>query len=100
MDAGDEVGQMGLSESRQARLAGRMVRAAILVFTCAVALVELDIAVGMVTGAFLIAFGALALGFALAFGLGSRRAVEIMWEKRLSPPKAEPEPKEDKPDRK
>jgi hypothetical protein len=54
----------------------------------------------MVTGAFLIAFGALALGFALAFGLGSRRAVEIMWEKRLSPPKAEPEPKEDKPDRK
>ena len=67
-------------------------------FTCAVALVELDIAVGIVTGAFLIAFGALALGFALAFGLGSKRAVETMWEKRLAPPKDESKPKEDKPD--
>jgi hypothetical protein len=32
--------------------------------------------------------------------LGSRRAVEMMWEKRMAPPKEEPEPKEDKPDRK
>lgn len=87
-------------EFDRARLVARIVRAAILVFTCSIALVELNIAVGIVTGAFLIAFGALALGFALAFGLGSRRAVEIMWEKRLSPPKEEPEPKEDKPDRK
>ena len=76
-------------EFERARLVARIVRAAILVFTGAIALVELDIAVGIVTGAFLIAFGALALGFALAFGLGSKRAVEILWEKRLAPPKEE-----------
>jgi hypothetical protein len=86
-------------EFERARLAARLVHAAILVFTCAIALVELNIAVGIVTGAFLIAFGALAFGFALAFGLGSKRAVEAMWEKRLSPPKEEL-PKEDKPDNK
>ena len=91
-------------EFDRARLVARLVRAAILVFTCALALVELNIAVGLVTGAFLIAFGALALGFALAFGLGSRRAVEMMWEKRMAPPKEEPPPKtepqeeENKPD--
>ena len=66
--------------------------------TCAIALVELDIAVTIVTGAFLITFGALALSFALAFGLGSRRAVESMWEQRLRPPKDEPPDKKDKPD--
>ena len=58
-------------------------RAAILVATGAIALVELDLAVGIVTGAFLIAFGALALCFVLAFGLGSKRAVEMMWEERF-----------------
>ncbi len=63
----------------------------------AIALAELDIAVVIVTGAFLIAFGALALGFALAFGLGSRRAVEIMWEKRLTPKEEPPESKDEKP---
>jgi Mechanosensitive ion channel, conserved TM helix len=93
-------------EFDRARLVAKLVRAAILVFTCAVALVELNIAVGIVTGAFLIAFGALALGFALAFGLGSKRAVELMWEKRLAPPKeespakVEPESKENNPDSK
>lgn len=91
-------------EFTRARLVARLVRAAILVFTCALALVELDIAVGIVTGAFLIAFGALGLGFALAFGLGSRRAVENMWEKRMAPPKeesqakAESQSKENKPE--
>jgi len=83
-------------EFERARLAARIVRATILVFTCAVALVELNIAVALVTGAFLITFGALALGFALAFGLGSKRAVETMWENHLSPPKEER--KEEKPD--
>jgi hypothetical protein len=87
-------------EFDRARLVAKLVRAAILIFTCALALVELNIAVGIVTGAFLIAFGALALGFALAFGLGSKRAVEIMWEKRLAPPKESSEPKEDKPESK
>jgi hypothetical protein len=87
-------------EFDRARLVARIVRAAILVLTSAIALVELDIAVAIVTGAVLIVFGALAFGFALAFGLGSKRAVEAMWDKRLSPPKDEPEPKVEKPDNK
>jgi hypothetical protein len=56
--------------------------------------------VTIVTGAFLITFGALAVGFALAFGLGSRRAVESMWEQRLHPPKEEPTEQKDQPDTK
>lgn len=84
-------------EFGRARLIARLVRAAILVFTCAVVLVELNIAVGVVTGAFLIVFGALAFGVALAFGLGSKRAVELMWEKRMAPPKEDLESEEDKP---
>jgi hypothetical protein len=70
-------------EFARARLVAKIVRTAILVIAYAIALVELDIAVTIVTGAFLITFGALALSFALAFGLGSRRAVESMWEQRF-----------------
>ncbi len=70
-------------EFERARLAGRIAQAAILVAVCAIALVELDLAVTIVTGAFLIAFGALALCFVLAFGLGSKRAIERMWEERF-----------------
>lgn len=67
----------------RAQLVGRIVHAAIMVMAAAIALVELGIAVGIVTGAFLLTFGALALSFVLAFGLGSRKAVEAMWEERL-----------------
>lgn len=70
-------------EFGRAQLVARIVRAAILTVAAAIALVQLEIAVGIVTGAFLLAFGALALSFALAFGLGSRRAVELMWEERF-----------------
>ena len=70
-------------EFERARLVSQIVRAALLVLTCAIALVELEVAVVIVTGAFLIAFGALALSFVLAFGLGSKRAVERMWEEHL-----------------
>ena len=87
-------------EFGRARLAGRMVYAAILVLACAMALVELDIAVVIVTCAFLVAFGALALSFALAFGLGSKRAVEMMWEEHFRRQKEEAEEEKDKPDRK
>ncbi len=69
-------------EFERPRLAARVVRWAILVTTVTIALVELNIAVPIVTGAFLITIGALALGGVLAFGLGSRRAVELMWEER------------------
>jgi Mechanosensitive ion channel, conserved TM helix len=77
--------QRGLvqEEFERARLVARIVRAAALVVASAIALVELDVAVVIVTGAFLIAFGALALCFVLAFGLGSRRAVEMVWEERF-----------------
>lgn len=70
-------------EFERARLVSQIVRAALLVLACAIALVELEVAVVIVTGAFLIAFGALALSFVLAFGLGSKRAVERMWEEHL-----------------
>lgn len=70
-------------EFERARLGARLVRWALLVVTCAIALVELRIAETVVTGAFLIAFGGLTLTFVLAFGLGSRRAVEQMWEERF-----------------
>jgi len=70
-------------EFERARLAARFVRWAILVTTTAIVLVQLNIAVVIVTGAFLIVFGALALCAVLAFGLGSKRAVELMWEERF-----------------
>lgn len=81
----------------RAQLVARIVRAAIWVVAVAIALVQLRIAVPIVTGAFLLAFGALAVSFALAFGLGSRRAVEQMWEERLHRRKENDEAK-DKPD--
>ena len=85
--------QRGLvqEEFERARLAAQIVRAAVLVIACAIALVELNVAVVIVTGAFLIAFGALALCFVFAFGLGSRRAVEMMWEERFRRRKEERE---------
>lgn len=70
-------------EFQRAHLVGRIVRAAILIVAVAIALVELNIAVHIVTGAFLLAFGALCVAFVLAFGLGSKRAVELMWEERF-----------------
>lgn len=87
-------------EFERARLVSRIVRSAILVVACAIALVELNVAVVIVTGAFLIAFGALALCLVFAVGLGSKRAVERMWEERFRRQKEEeePEPKLNKPE--
>jgi Mechanosensitive ion channel, conserved TM helix len=84
--------QRGLvqEEFERARLVARIVRAAVLLITCAIVLVELKVAVTLVTGAFLIAFGALALCVVCAVGLGSRRAVELMWEERFRRKKEEP----------
>ena len=78
-------------EFERARLVARIVHSAIIVVACAIALVEMNIAVAIVTGAFLIAFGALALCFVIAFGLGSKRAVEKMWEERFRRKKEESE---------
>ena len=68
----------------RAQLAGRIVRGAILVFAVAIALVELNIAVDIVTGGFLLAFGSLCVGFMIAFAMGSRKAVERMWEDHMA----------------
>jgi len=65
---------------KRARLVATLVRWVILVTAFAAALVELKVAVTIVTGAFLIAFGTIALCLALAVGIGSRRAIELMWE--------------------
>ncbi len=63
-----------------ATLAARIVRAAVLVLTFAITLIQLNIAPTLVLWAFLIAFGSMAVTMALAVGLGSRRAVESIWE--------------------
>jgi hypothetical protein len=73
----------------RARLIATLVRWAILVTAFAAALVELKVAITIVTGAFLITFGTVALCVALAVGLGSRRGVELMWERHLMPGKDE-----------
>jgi hypothetical protein len=65
---------------RRARLVATLVRWVILVTTFAAALVELKVAVTIVTGAFLIVFGTIGLCLALAVGIGSRRGIELMWE--------------------
>jgi hypothetical protein len=82
-------------EFERARLVARIVRSAILVVACAIALVELQVAVVIVTGAFLIAFGALALSFVFAFGLGSKKAVEKMWEEHMEQRKQQREKEAD-----
>jgi Mechanosensitive ion channel, conserved TM helix len=63
-----------------ATLAALIVRAAILVLTFAITLIQLNIAPTLVLWAFLIAFGSMAVTMVLAVGLGSRRAVESIWE--------------------
>ncbi len=71
-------------EVERAGLVARILRAAILVLAATMALVQLDIASHIVTYAFLVTFGSLGVAFILAFGLGSRRAVEAMWDGLLS----------------
>ncbi len=68
----------------QAGLFAHLARAAILVFATAMALIQLNVAATIVSHAFMITFGALGLSFVLAVGLGSRKAVETMWEEILS----------------
>ncbi|MEZ5274781.1 MAG: hypothetical protein R3F07_00210 [Opitutaceae bacterium] len=88
-------------EFERARLVGRIVFSSIIVVTSAIALVQLDIAVGIVTGAFFIAFGTIALTVVLAFGLGSKSAVEVMWKRRLRELDAEheEEPTDEEPEK-
>jgi Mechanosensitive ion channel, conserved TM helix len=82
----------------RARLAGRAVYAGVLMTTLAIVLVQLEVAPAVIIGAFLITFGGLALTVVLAFGLGSRRAVERMWEQRLGGPGVDQSRDRTKPD--
>jgi hypothetical protein len=83
--AGRSVRRALVEEQMQrATLAARVVRAAILILAVAIALIEIDVAPNLVRSAFLIAFGSIALTLVLAVGLGSRRAVESMWEEALA----------------
>lgn len=66
----------------RADLIARLVRGSVVLFAAAVALIRLRLAVALVTWSFLIVLAGLAGIAMLAFGLGSRRAVEAMWEER------------------
>jgi hypothetical protein len=78
----------------KADLIARFVRGAILLFAMALALIRLNLAVTLVTWSFLIVLGAMGGTCLLAFGLGSRRAIEKMWEDRR-PRQADPAPPEE-----
>lgn len=60
-----------------------VVRYLIAILAFAMALDQLQIARGIVTAAFAIAFGAVMLGLAIAFGLGGRDVARQMLEKRF-----------------
>jgi hypothetical protein len=66
-----------------AHLVGSGVRLLIAIFAFAMALDQLQIARNIVTTAFAIAFGALMLGAALAFGLGGRDVARQVLEERV-----------------
>jgi hypothetical protein len=61
-----------------------MVKYAILVLCSAMALEQLKIAGNIVMAAFTIAFGAVMLGLAIAFGLGGRHAARRILEERMA----------------
>lgn len=62
------------------RLLGKLCKAVLLSIVGALALWQLDFARQIVLAAFLIAFGAVGVAFALAVGLGSARALQAGWQ--------------------
>ncbi len=67
-------------EAPYARLAGKLLKAALLAVVGALALWQLNFAREIVLSAFLIGFGAIGVAFAVAVGLGSARAIQRGWE--------------------
>jgi uncharacterized membrane protein (DUF4010 family) len=65
------------------RVIGGTVKFLILILALAMALEQLQIARSIVTAAFAIAFGAVRLGVAIAFGLGGREVVRQVLEQRF-----------------
>ena len=70
-------------EIAYARLIGEDIKGALLAVVGALALWQLDFARQIVLAAFLIAFGAIGVAFALAVGLGSAHAIQRGWEALL-----------------
>jgi len=64
----------------RARLLGKLVRGVLQAVVGALALWQLGFARQIVLAAFLIAFGAIGVSFAVAVGLGSARAIQRGWE--------------------
>jgi len=64
----------------RARLIGKLLKCVLLSVVSAIALWQLGIARQSVLSAFLIAFGAIGVAFALAVGLGSAKAIQRGWE--------------------
>ena len=73
------------------RTLGTMVRYLITILAFAMALEQLQIASAIVTTAFAIAFGAVMLGLAIAFGLGGRGVARKILEDHLLSPKPPPD---------
>jgi uncharacterized protein YneF (UPF0154 family) len=73
------------------RVIGTVVRYLITILAFAMALEQLQIASAIVTTAFAIAFGAVMLGLAIAFGLGGRDVARRMLEENLLKKKEPPE---------
>lgn len=67
-------------ELEHARLVAKLFKGVLLAIVGALALWQLDFAREIVLAAFLIAFGAVGVAFAVALGLGSARAVQHGWE--------------------
>lgn len=63
-----------------ARLLGKILKGVLLSIVGAIALWQLDIAREIVLSAFLIAFGAMGVAFAMGVGLGSAKAIQRGWE--------------------
>jgi hypothetical protein len=70
-----------------ARVLSIAIRSVIIIFVLSVVFEELGIAEQTMLVAFGIAFGALMLGLALAFGMGGRRLAQRFLEKRIVRPK-------------
>ncbi|MGE0354011.1 MAG: hypothetical protein AB7I33_10990 [Gemmatimonadales bacterium] len=67
-------------EFSHARLVGKILKGVLLAVVGALALWQLDFARQIVLAAFLIGFGAVGVGFALAAGMGSAQAIAKGWE--------------------
>ena len=69
-----------LEEFAHARLVGTLLKGVLLFVVGALALWQLNLARDLVLAGFLIAFGAMGLAFAMAVGLGTRKAIQRGWE--------------------